>query len=198
MQVNYLIGSIGRSGSSLLCEALWRSGVAGHPIEPKTQPEIDVVLKNRTSNGVGGVKLLWYLCRGLDFQPYEFKFIIHTFRNDKLAQAVSHSKAEQTRQWVSCTTQHGTPIYDRQSIELHLARIAKEEGIWAQVALDMGVPCLRLAYEDISIDPDGAARTVIQFMGMTPPDTFMLKPARLKKQADEINANWIARYNEGL
>jgi LPS sulfotransferase NodH len=75
IRLSYVICATPRSGSSLLCEALQSTGVAGRPDEyfwhppfwqeqwdiPKVESYVgDVRRKGTTPNGVFGVKLMWH------------------------------------------------------------------------------------------------------------------------------------------
>jgi LPS sulfotransferase NodH len=82
-QTSYIVCATPRSGSGLLCEALWNTGLAGKPNEyfyredlkrweASTYAEyIDAVIENGTTpNGVFGVKLMWDQMRYLTIKLY--------------------------------------------------------------------------------------------------------------------------------
>ena len=121
--VSYMVCSIPRSGSSLLCELLCATGRAGAPTEffdatlmkefstawqvESFEQYLDALLRKKTSpNGVFGVKVHYGQfidafgdadVTGL-FPNLRF---IYIRRQDHVRQAVSYARAEQTGQWAA-------------------------------------------------------------------------------------------------
>jgi len=125
----YFLCATPRTGSNLLCEALWVTGVAGHPIEhflsfgKVVSPSHSVerlaaaYIEGSSENGVFGTKVMAeYFSTIIDHlraiggeaTPVEQLLgnffpnlrYIHISRKDKIRQAISLEKAIQTNQWV--------------------------------------------------------------------------------------------------
>ena len=82
-RTSYIICATPRSGSGLLCEALWNTGVAGKPNEYFYREDLKrwgassyaeyiraVIESGTTPNGVFGVKLMWEQIRHLRLKLY--------------------------------------------------------------------------------------------------------------------------------
>jgi LPS sulfotransferase NodH len=122
----YLVCATHRSGSNLLCQALWHTDLAGRPQEffsPThaakisethelgVDPNADYVgylnalmAKRATSNGVFGGKIMWPHLETFHEQiggsladVFPNLSYIWVRRDDKLLQAISHWKAKQTK-----------------------------------------------------------------------------------------------------
>ena len=141
---SYMVCSVPRCGSSLLCELLCNTGIAGAPTEffdpeqmgqfrerwrAPTQAEyLARLLERKTSpNGVFGIKVHWgQLGAALgDSDPAEvFPGLryVHIHRADELRQAISWVRALQTSQWASTHEARATAVFDREQIELTRTR----------------------------------------------------------------------------
>lgn len=121
----YIVCSLQRTGSSLLCRALTDTGLAGQPLEflhPRmvkallerfgrettTVPEMMQFLERHrcTANGVFGVKVHFDQMERIDknegaAQRYlgRFDVAILVYRRDKLFQAISYERAIQSLYW---------------------------------------------------------------------------------------------------
>jgi len=126
---SYFICATPRTGSNLLCEALWATGIAGHPIEhflsfgKVISPSHSVerlgatYIEGSSENGVFGTKVMAeYFSTIIDHLRaiggetapvgqllanfFPNLRYIHVSRKDKIRQAISLEKAIQTNQWV--------------------------------------------------------------------------------------------------
>ena len=127
-RVSYMVCSVPRSGSSLLCELLCNTEVAGAPTEffdPELMRRfrerwgatsfddyIAKLLSKKTSpNGVFGIKVHWRQLHDLlgssdPAQLFPGLRYVHIRREDVLRQAVSWVRALQTNQWASTHRAH--------------------------------------------------------------------------------------------
>jgi trehalose 2-sulfotransferase len=124
---------------------------------------------------------------------------IHLRRRDVVAQAVSWARAEQTHFWhpgEEVLPGAQSPHYDRHLLEHLAARIrALEEG-WSTWFAEFGLVPHEIAYEDLARDPIGTTRAALDFLDLhLPPDRGI--EVRHRRQADDLNADWISRFRCG-
>lgn len=127
VQLRYILCSSPRSGSSLISDMLFRTALAGDPLEylnikmleyyGKLHPELKrieeylkhIEARRTSSNGVFGIKLHFYQARMI-WQGKEAEGVRHlarydkrilVTRRDKVAQAVSLYRAQKTQIWSS-------------------------------------------------------------------------------------------------
>ncbi len=121
---------------------------------------------------------------------------VHLRRRDVVAQAVSWAKALQTRYWhpgEAVEPGGQPPIYDEELIARLVAAINKFEADWTLwFAAQSIVPC-QVVYEELAADPLPAAHKVLDYLGLqVPPDRQLVIGHH--RQADQINADWAARF----
>jgi len=176
------------------------------------------ILQGRGGTPVFGLRQQWpsfgLLCRQLallhpgatsdrarlehSFGPLRF---IHLTRADKLAQAVSLLKAQQTGLWHRAadgsewerTAAHRDPGYDAQGIAGWIDRLTAYERGWNDWFAREGVAPLRLSYEALSADPRAGLRQVLAGLGLDPRAADAVSP-EVRKMADATSEAWIARF----
>jgi trehalose 2-sulfotransferase len=214
---SYLVCAVPRSGSSLLCELLMLTGLAGAPTEffdPELREGfarvwgtetfdqyVEALLSRKTSpNGVFGMKAHYpQLAAALgDRDPNallpELRFVYIT-REDRIAQAVSYSKALQTNLWaVDHPPQNGDPVFRAKEIRNLLATIGKHEDAWERFFERHDVKPLRVSYETLVERLEPTVRTVMDYIGVDVPDGFRLAAPTLQKQADGVSEEWARRF----
>jgi trehalose 2-sulfotransferase len=164
------------------------NGVFGGRIMAETLPELIGDLAVDSRSGVTDVELLSTQLGRLRF--------VHLRRRDVVAQAVSWAKALQTHYWhpgeaVKPGGQH--PHYDEELIGRLVAAIEEFEAGWTLwfAAHSIG-PC-QVVYEDLAADPLRTAHKVLDYLGL-----HVLPGRQLvighRRQADQINADWAARF----
>jgi LPS sulfotransferase NodH len=114
-------------------------------------------------------------------------------RTDVLAQAVSWARSEQTGYW-----QHGdrvakTPIIDLNQIGPLVRTIEDHNASWSRWFAQLEVRPHLVVYEDLVDDPRQTILDVLAFLNIDPPPDWRAV-ARQPKQADALNAEWIAQY----
>ncbi|WP_424970162.1 Stf0 family sulfotransferase [Dinoroseobacter sp. S76] len=132
------------------------------------------------------------------FGPLSF---LHLSREDKLAQAVSRVRAEQSGLWhahadgreLERTAPPAPPRYDHDAIAAHLAELSRFEEDWRLWFAREGIMPLRLTYESLAQDPQGVLAQVLAHLGRDPAaaEQVAIPTARL---ADAESADWIARF----
>ncbi len=214
--ISYMVCSVPRSGSSLLCELLCNTGVAGAPTEffdPELMEQfrsrwntetldeyVAALLERKTSpNGVFGIKVHWAQLRPAlgDADPSEvFPALryVHISRADRLRQAVSWVRAYQTNQWASTHRAQAEPVFDRDAIDRYLAKLAREDGEWESHFERRGVVPHRVSYERLTQAPTEVMEGVLAFLGVSSPPDPAPEPLELERQADELTEEWVARY----
>lgn len=239
----YILCGTPRTGSTLLCDMLTATGVAGEPdsffmrdIDPVwagtwglpdpggAGPAHDAsylaaVIRAGTGNtGIFGLRLmrenledmtslLDRLHPGLpdDSARIEAAFgrvlFLHLRREDKLAQAVSLIKAEQTGLWhiapngreLERLAPPAEPVYDRARIARKLAELEVLDAAWEPWFAREGISPLRIGYEALSADPAGTVRRICAALGVAEPDPATLRPG-VARLSDAVSAEWIARF----
>jgi trehalose 2-sulfotransferase len=148
---SYVVCALPRSGSSLLCELLFGTGLAGAPAEyfdvalmrrlrerwgaDGFDSYLDELLARRTGpNGVFGFKAHFFQIaeafpeRGVEkvFPALQYVYIT---RGDRLRQAISWSRALQTGKWASDhPARDAEPTYRRDQIDRLIAGSANDAG----------------------------------------------------------------------
>ena len=209
---SYFVCSVQRSGTWLLAGLLDSTGVAGHPHEyfdPATEESnrrrwglasfeeyLERVLEvGTTQNGVFGSLLMWNNLGRLD--PLGGAFpeprLIHLWREDVAAQAVSWSLASQTGYYHHWDTPRGEPRYSFDEIS-GLARLAAESTeCWRRWFREHGVEPLEVRFEDLVADQAGTSRRVLDYLGLElPPGTDI--EARTAPASPEMAQEWLDRY----
>lgn len=216
---SYFVCSTPRCGSSLVCESLFNTGLAGAPTEyfdaaieerfcrhwSITNFE-DYLLKltqTRTGpNGVFGTKVhfnQFNRCFGVESLPTHFpnpKFI-WLKREDLVAQAVSYAIAIQTEKWSDSLPGNGRePVFDQNQISLLRNRIQREQSKWADFFSQHAIEPLELSYEVTANQLLATTRRCLEFMGIQFPSDLSVEPITLVKQADGSSQEWIERFRK--
>jgi LPS sulfotransferase NodH/glycosyltransferase involved in cell wall biosynthesis len=213
---SYLICSVPRSGSTLLCRGLWDSGFAGAPKEyfhhkhmqdfyarwdPKTTLEYIRFLKQyRTSpNGIFGFKAHFD-----QFDKIRNEFDVNTalpglkyifvLRADHLRQAISLSKAMQTKQRSSDDSVERDPVYDYQDILQKKEWIIKQEEQWRSFFSQSNVQPFEVVYEKFVNEYEKTIRDVFDFIEINLPPGYGISAPQLTKMSDETNEIWHENF----
>lgn len=233
-----------RSGSTLLCDLLAGTGVAGRPASyyrrqsiPHWARRLDVAAAGRTEGpefdrrylvairrqgtddtGVFGLRLMWEslaeLCARLDalfpglpddIARLEAAFgrsvYLHLSRGDKVAQAVSRLKAQQTGLWHVAadgsererTMPAQAAVYDAGQLAGLVAELTEHDGAWARWFAAHRVEPLQVTYEALSADPRGVLERVLSALGHDPGRAAGAAVATAR-MADADSRAWADRY----
>lgn len=126
---------------------------------------------------------------------------IHLAREDKLAQAVSMIKAEQTGLWhvapdgseLERLAPPKEPAYDFDRIASTLARLEQSDAAWLTWFDAQGIEPLRVGYEGLSANPAEAVSRICGTLGVPAPAPGSLKPG-VAKLADAISLEWMRNF----
>lgn len=125
---------------------------------------------------------------------------IHLTRPDKLAQAISLVKAEQTGLWhaapdgteVERLAPPQPPAYDFARIKARLDGLERAEAAWRAWFRDQRITPLTIDYDALSARPAAAVHRICAALGLpAPPDGLRPGLARL---ADAVSRDWHARF----
>ena len=126
---------------------------------------------------------------------------IHLSRENKLAQAVSLIKAEQTGLWhiapdgteIERVAPAQDPQYDFERIKRELAELEAFDAAWNTWFAEQGISPLRIGYERLSVDPAATLASVCEALGVQAPNAEDVKPG-VARLSDEISLDWMRRY----
>jgi LPS sulfotransferase NodH len=126
---------------------------------------------------------------------------IYLSRADKVAQAVSLIKAEQSGLWHMAPD--GTEIerlsapqelhYDFERIHGEVSALEAFDRGWEKWFEQQQVDPLRIDYESLSDDPAGVLINICKTLGVKEPDAQLINPG-LARLSDHISLEWIGRY----
>lgn len=239
----YIICATPRSGSTLLCDLLTGSGVAGQPdsyLRPQdigewaegwgifgptettdrrfNQAYLAAMKRVGTAKtAVFGLRLMQQsigeatarfnaaLGSEADF-AYQFEqafgatLFIHLSRQDKLAQAVSLVRAQQTGLWHVAadgsererTAPARAPIFDADQITRARDMLTADDAAWLSFFKQRGIEPLRLTYETLAAAPQATLSDVLAALGC---DRRIAADARVQtaKMGDAISKGWAER-----
>lgn len=126
---------------------------------------------------------------------------IHLSRADKLAQAISLIKAEQTSLWhvasdgseIERMAPPQEPSYDFATIERELVELERHDAEWTEWFTGERISPLRIGYEELSRDPAATLAVICAALGVAAPEAIDVKP-RVAKLADATSVEWMRRY----
>ena len=241
---SYIICSTPRSGSTLLCDLLADTGVAGRPdsfFRRQSIPwwahhfnvsiagwadehEFDqLYLSAVHQQGSGrtqffGMRLMWEsvgdlskrlrsLYPGLASDNASFRsafgqpFYVYLSREDKVAQAVSRLRAEQTGLWHVAAD--GTererlkpgqaPDYDAHGLAEQVVELEGQDAAWMNWFVRQRIQPMRITYEELSTEPQIALASVLSALGLDPAIAETVEP-RTSKLADNKSHEWVTRF----
>jgi LPS sulfotransferase NodH len=209
-----------RSGSSLFCEALHKTGKLGDPGEwfnahdgnnldnmvrefgAQTREDMldHIYTSSATDNGVCIVKGDFYQCQpflydDLLFRHFDSVRFINIRRKDLLAQAISRYIGTQTGSWASHQeARDNEPRYDREAIQRQLDYMLTMEECWRNYFAVRAMRPPQFTYEQIVRDLPTKVEQVAKMCGLTLKSDVTPNALRLKKQGSDRNAKWAKRF----
>jgi trehalose 2-sulfotransferase len=120
---------------------------------------------------------------------------VHLRRQDRVGQAVSWARAEQTGYWQDGDRRAAEPRLDLGSIHELMRTIRAHEAAWAGWFADQGITPYRVTYEEVTADPGPAVLGILDHLDIQPPAGWRPRP-RERRQADGTNAAWARSYRE--
>jgi len=209
----YIICATPRSGSTLLCDLLGQTGVAGRPhsyYRRESLPDFlaafgmasddgldferrylaAAISAGTAGTGMFGLRLMWPSMADLQAQlarlfphaagdreriglAFGATLYVHLQRRDRVAQAVSRLKAEQSGLWHRDTEggvrdgdePRAAPVYDPEVIAAFVAETENHEAAWADWFDAAGIVPFELNYEELVADPREAIGRVLAALG---------------------------------
>ena len=216
-RVSYLVCSIPRSGSSLLCELLGSTGLAGAPAEFFHPDKMNALMarwgvttadgylrellgRKTSPNGVFGLKAHWgqYKPHFGEADPraaFPGAQLLFITRQDRLRQAISWVRALQTLKWATHDNPRPRPeVFDADHITQQLVRIDREEEVWESLFERWAIEPRRVVYEEFVAAQEQTVREVLGYLGVDAPAALDLPPPVLGRQADDVSDQWAERY----
>jgi trehalose 2-sulfotransferase len=130
---------------------------------------------------------------------------IHLTRENKLAQAVSLVKAEQSGLWhiapdgteIERLSLPQDPRYDFKLIQRKLTKLEAHDAAWNEWFEQQGITPLRVQYEILSEDPAGTLIQICEALGVEAGKAEAATPG-VAKLANEISLDWMRRFHADL
>lgn len=215
--ISVMIATTPRSGSTFFCHELWKNGSFGAPTE-YTNPHMcknilsmsnsidfitywqDIKTRRTSPNGVFSYKMFPYYFQdiinkfGDAVEAIEFDKVIYFYRRDPIAQAISYTRASQTKRWFAEFPEKITPVYNFEQIIKSLTFFAGETDAWEKIFRKYEVKPLIICYEDFLSNKNHEIQRIIDFLGVIECDTLQYKIPEIKKQGDSINTIWRKRF----
>ncbi|ADV10526.1 Stf0 family sulfotransferase [Mesorhizobium ciceri] len=126
---------------------------------------------------------------------------IHLSREDKLAQAVSLIKAEQTGLWhiapdgteIERVAPPKEPQYDFERIRREVAELETYDAAWNIWFAAQGISPHRVGYERLSSNPAATLLGICEVLGVQAPNADDVRPG-VAKLSDDTSLDWMRRY----
>jgi LPS sulfotransferase NodH len=130
---------------------------------------------------------------------------IHLAREDKLAQAVSLIKAQQSGLWhiapdgteIERVAPPQEPRYDFDRIRREVAELENYDAGWNSWFDEQGIEPFRVGYESLSADPAGTLIRICEALGVPAPDAGDVIPG-VARLSDATSADWMRRYRADI
>ena len=126
---------------------------------------------------------------------------MHLSREDKLAQAVSLIKAEQTGLWhiapdgteIERVGPPGEPRYDFERIKGEVGELEAYDAAWNVWFAWQDIAPLRIGYERLASNPAATLISICEALGVQPPRTDDIRPG-VARLSDATSLDWMRRY----
>ncbi len=241
---SYIICATPRSGSTLLCDLLAGTGVAGVPDSffrresfVEWAEHFGVSTANWTDDlafdlaylravkdyGIGGtgmfgMRLMWEsvgdLCARLGAiyptaqvpvdclrQGFDDPLFVHLSRGDKIAQAISLYRAQQSGLWHihadgserERLAPAQAPVYDDESLSLLVRKLQEQDASWSRWFVEQQIDPWIVSYEALADDPRGILAGLLSALGRDPAHAKGAQAATALL-ADSESRQWSARF----
>ena len=130
---------------------------------------------------------------------------VHLTRQDKLAQAISYIKAQQTGLWhiapdgteIERLAPPQEPRYDFEWIRDEVARLEAFDAAWNTWFAAQRITPLRVVYEQLEADPAATLQRVCETLGMPAPQAHEVRPG-VARLSDAISEEWVRRFRQDV
>ncbi|MBO9424226.1 sulfotransferase [Labrenzia sp. R4_1] len=128
---------------------------------------------------------------------------VHLTRPDKLSQAVSYVKAQQSGLWhraadgseLERLSPPADPVFDFEALKDCRDQFIQFDRDWNDWFAEQAIEPLRLSYDDLCADPQTELKRVLTALDLPPSAADPVQPG-VAKLADSINADWIKRFQD--
>lgn len=193
--------------------------VQWHDHQAFDQPYLEAAVKYGTgATGLFGMRVMWESLGNLsarletlfpelpgDSARLQSAFgppvYLHLSREDKIAQAISRWKAEQTGLWH--VDADGTererlkpgqpPRYDANELSKLVTELEDHDAAWTHWFARQGAVPIRITYEMLSSDPQNTLALILSALGQDETIAEKVEP-RTTKLADDENREWADRF----
>lgn len=241
---SYIICATPRTGSTLLCDLLNSTRVAGEPdsffmrnVDPiwaerwglpprEGKGTVDhssaylkaAIAAGRGQTGIFGLRMMRedlphlmtmidqaYPAKSSDKERLQAAFgrvlCIYLSRQDKLSQAISMVKAEQSGLWhiapdgseLERLAPPKEPEYDFVRIKAKLDELESYDAKWVSWFSEQNIKPLRINYETLSENPDATILAICEELAVRQPPSGTLVSG-VAKLADAVSREWITRF----
>lgn len=129
---------------------------------------------------------------------------LHLTRSDKLAQAISLVKAQQSGLWhlapdgteIERTAPPQEPVYDRAAIAAAMDELAGLDRDWLDWFAAEAITPHRIRYDDLAADPGTALAGILARLGRDPAVAQGIAPP-VARLSDDTSRAWAARFGAG-
>lgn len=213
-----MVAALPRSGSTALCLDLWRTGLLGAPLEytnlkwlqedrrwrkllrREAQFWKELQRLRTGQNGVFSYK--FFVMQYVEILSNTPKLlssitpthVVYFTRKDKLAQAISYSKAIRSSAWFANAPTQEPCEYDETHIQQCLDLISRQEQSWEHVFDITNTSPLRVEYEQFMSEPRSVVDAIVQYVV---PGSVMSKRLHIPKiriQRDAVSEDWRQRF----
>jgi len=130
---------------------------------------------------------------------------IHLTRADKIAQAVSLIRAQQSGLWhlapdgteIERLSAPRDPRYDFDQIRKEVCTVEAQDAGWNDWFGRQEITPMRVQYEPLAADPAKALIDICKALGVEAPEAQSIRPA-VAKLSDELSLGWIRRYRTDI
>ncbi len=128
---------------------------------------------------------------------------VHVSRRDKVAQAVSLLKAEQSGLWHLAadgserqrTAPHAQPTYDADRIADLIGELERDDASWGAFFAANGITPVQIEYEALAAEPNLQVQKILSGLNLPAKLTEAIK-AGTAKMADAGSSAWIERFRQ--
>lgn len=132
------------------------------------------------------------------FGPTRF---IHLTREDKVEQAVSYVRAQQSGLWhvgvdgteLERVAPHRDPRYDESAIRAQVEIFTEFDRLWTAWFAQERIQPLRVSYARLADDPVIVTRDVLMSLALDPSSADDVEPG-VRKMADATTEDWVKRF----
>jgi LPS sulfotransferase NodH len=159
----------------------------------------------RTSpNGVFGYKMFMIVFHELIqaypdiFEEVQPDYVVYLTRQDLVGQAISYSRAKQTKTWFADVPNAPAASYNFQHILQCKREIDAQCRYWEGVFAQAQIRPIRVTYEELLESEESTMARVLGQMGIVADNARRLEIPQIRRQADTVSDEWRHRFTEDM